>query len=58
MNGNDLNPLILDKVKEVVDDVQVQVFIHKILETERKYGSTRGKINEYEETLSKCVGAE
>ena len=58
MNGNDLNPLILDKVKEVVDDVHVQEFIYNILETEREYGSKRGKISEYEKTLAKCVRGE
>lgn len=59
MNNNDLNPLILDKVKQVVNDTEVQKFIREVLEVEREYeGIKRGKMGEYEKMLARHVRRE
>ena len=57
MTDSDINPLIRDKVNQVVDDRQTHEFIYDILEIERSYAgfSGRGKLAEYEAALAKYV---
>lgn len=57
MTDLDINPLIRDKVCQVVDDRQTQEFIYDIFEIERSYEgfSARGKLAEYEAVLAKYV---
>lgn len=57
MNDSELNPLIRDKIMEVVNDRQTQDFIFDMLEIERSYAgiSARGKMAEYEDALAKYV---
>ncbi len=57
MTDSELNPLIRDKIDQVVNDQQTQEFITDMLEIERSYAgiSTRGKMDEYESALAKYV---
>ena len=57
MTDSELNPLIRDKISQVIDDRQTQEFIADMLEIEKSYAgiSARGKMAEYESALAKYV---
>lgn len=57
MSDSELNPLIRDRISQVIDDRQTKEFVLDILEIERSYERIRskGKMDEYESALAKYV---